>query len=85
MKVTVKKDGDAFRIYVETEALGETPAGDRLYTANHPQHPFPKAFKFDDGFEAHENAEKLADYLEQDEHRKRKARRNKGKSNRRFM
>ena len=65
MRVTVRKIEGEYRVYVLSEA-GESPAGDRLYKANHPQHPFPKRMVFDDPDEAMNAAEALTDYLEHD-------------------
>ncbi len=65
MRVTVRKIEGEYRVYVLSE-VGESPAGPRLYKANHPQHPFPKRMVFDDPDEAMNAAEALTDYLEHD-------------------
>jgi len=69
MRVTVKKVGDQYVLFVEANC-GPNPAGERLYKANHPQHPFPKHMRFDDPDEAMNAAEALTDYLEHDAKRK---------------
>ena len=74
MRVTVKKVGDEFVLYVST-ALGETPAGQRLYKAHHPQQPFPDVMRSTDPAEATKSAEQLQEYLDKDEQRGRKSKR----------
>ena len=74
MRVTVKKVGDEFVLYVST-ALGETPAGHRLYKAYYPQQPFPDVMRSTDPAEATKSAEQLQEYLDKDEQRSRKGKR----------
>ena len=73
MRVTVKKVGDEFVLYVST-ALGETPAGHRLYKAYYPQQPFPDVMRSTDPAEATKSAEQLQEYLDKDAQRGRKGR-----------
>ena len=75
MKVIVRKVGDEFVLYVDTESMGEQPAGQRLYKANHPRQPFPDKMRSEDPIEAMKNAERLQAYLDKDATRKDKRRR----------
>ena len=69
MRVTVKKVGNQYVLFVEANC-GTNPAGDRLFKALHPQHPFPKHMRFDDPDDAMKGADDLQDYLDRDAKRK---------------
>lgn len=75
MKVTVKKVGDEFVLYVSNDAMGDLPAGQRLYKAYHPQQPFPDVMRSNDASEAMKSAEMLQEYLDKDAQRPNKRKR----------
>ena len=66
MRVIIKKVGEEYVLYVKTDAMGDQPAGNRLYKANHPQQPFPDKMRYDDPNEAMKGAEYLQVYLDKD-------------------
>ena len=71
MRVTIKKIGGEFVLHVKT-AMGESPAGSRLYKASHPQQPFPERMRYDDSADAMKGAEYLQAYLDKDAERQNK-------------
>ena len=75
MKVTVKKVGNEFVLYVSTKAMGDQPAGQRLYKASHPQQPFPDVMRSNDATEVMQSAEMLQKYLDKDAQRPNKRKR----------
>ncbi len=76
MRVTIKKIGDEFVLHVET-GMGESPAGNRLFKASHPQQPFPNRMKYDDSTDAMKGAEHLQAYLDKDAEREAKTKKKK--------